>query len=51
MVLTSNKWLYNKLDHGIINELKYIILTQTLIVAHNVTHLLAWSIKFVLLQI
>ncbi len=51
MVLTLKKWLYKKLDHGTINELKYIILVQRMVVAYNATHLLAWSVSLVRLQI
>jgi hypothetical protein len=47
MVLILKKWLYKKSDYG----LKYIILTQRVVVAHNVIHLLMWSINLVLLQI
>jgi hypothetical protein len=39
------------LDHGTINELMYIILVQRVVRAHNMTHLLAWSINLGLLQI
>jgi hypothetical protein len=39
MILTL-KWLYKKLDHGTINECKYIISAERVIVAHNMTHLL-----------
>jgi hypothetical protein len=51
MVLTLKKWLYKKSDHETINELKYIISTQRVVVAYNATHLLAWSINLILLQI
>jgi hypothetical protein len=45
------KWLCKKYDHEIINELKYTILVQRVVVAHNVTHFLVWSVNFILLQI
>jgi hypothetical protein len=48
MILTL-KWLYKKLDHGTINECKYIISAERVIVAHNMTHLLMWLINLVLL--
>jgi hypothetical protein len=51
MVLTLKKWLYKKSDHGIINEIKYIISAQKVVVAHNATHLLMWSVNLVLMQI
>jgi predicted nucleotidyltransferase len=51
MVLTLKTELYKKSDHGIINELKYIISAQRVIVDYNVTHLLVWSVNLVLLQI
>jgi hypothetical protein len=51
MVLTLKKWLYKKLDHGTINELKYIILAQRVVITHNASHLLTWFINIVLLQI
>jgi hypothetical protein len=51
MVLTFKKWLYKKSYHGTINEFKYIILTQKVVIAHNVTHLLMLSINLILLQI
>jgi hypothetical protein len=51
MILTLKKWLYKKSDHGTINELKYIILVQRIVVAYNATHLLAWSVSLVRLQI
>jgi hypothetical protein len=51
IILTVKKWLYKKLDHGTINELMYIILVQRVVRAHNMTHLLAWSINLGLLQI
>jgi hypothetical protein len=51
MILTLKKWLYKKLDHGTINELKYIISAQRVAVAHIATHLLAWFINLVMLQI
>jgi hypothetical protein len=51
MVLTLKKWLYKKANHGRINEFKYIIFAQRVVIAHNATHLLAWSINLVLLQI
>jgi hypothetical protein len=50
LVLTL-KWLYKKYDHGTINELKYIVLVQRVVIAHNVTHLFMWSVNLVLLQI
>jgi hypothetical protein len=50
MVLTLKKWLYKKSDHETINELKYIISVQRVVVGLNATHLLAWS-TFFLLQI
>jgi hypothetical protein len=50
MVLTLKKWLYKKSDHETINELKYIISVQRVVVALNATHLLTWS-TFFLLQI
>jgi hypothetical protein len=50
LVLTL-KLLYKKYDHRTINELKYIILVQRVVIAHNVTHLFMWSINLVLLQI
>jgi hypothetical protein len=40
MVLTLKQWLYKKSDQGTINELKYIISAQRVVVAYNVTHLL-----------
>jgi hypothetical protein len=51
IVLTLKKWLYKKSDPKTINELKYIILIQRVVVAPNVTHLLVWYINIVLLQI
>jgi hypothetical protein len=39
MLLTLNKWLYKKYDHATINEFKYIILAQRVIIVHNATHL------------
>jgi hypothetical protein len=51
MVLTLKKWLYKKSDHEIINKFKYIILAQRVVVTHNATHLLAWFVNLVLLQI
>jgi hypothetical protein len=50
-VLTLKKWLYKKSDHGTINEFKYIISAQRVVVAHNATHLLTWSVNLILLQI
>jgi hypothetical protein len=51
MVLTFKKLLYKKLDHETINELKYTISAQRVVVAYNTTHLLVWSINHVLFQI
>jgi hypothetical protein len=51
MVLTLRKGLYKKLDHKTINELKYIISAQRVVVTHNATHLLVWSVNLILLQI
>jgi predicted nucleotidyltransferase len=51
MVLTLKTELYKKSNRGIINELKYIISAQRVIVDYNVTHLLVWSVNLVLLQI
>jgi hypothetical protein len=48
MVLTL-KWLYKKLNHGTVNELKYIISAQRVVVTHNAIYLLVWSINLVLL--
>jgi hypothetical protein len=45
------KWLYKKSDHGTINEFKYIISAQRVVLAYNATHLLVWSVNLVLLQI
>jgi hypothetical protein len=39
-MLLTLKWLYNKLDYRTVNELKYIILTQRVIIVYNVTYLL-----------
>jgi hypothetical protein len=49
MVLTLKKWLYKKSDHRIIDELKYIISAQRLVMSHNATRLLVWSVNLVLL--
>jgi hypothetical protein len=43
--------LYKKLDHGIINELKYNISAQRVVIAHNVTLLFALFVNLVLFQI
>jgi hypothetical protein len=51
MVLTLKKWLYKKSDHGTINEFNYVISIQRVVIAHNATYLLAWSVNLVLLQI
>jgi hypothetical protein len=51
MILTLKNSYIKKSDHGTINKLKYIILAQTVVVVHNMTHLVAWSINLVLLQI
>jgi hypothetical protein len=51
MTLILKKWLYKKSYRGTINELKYIISAQRVIVAHNTSHLLVCSINLVLLQI
>jgi hypothetical protein len=54
MVLTLKKNGYIRsqiMIHGTINELKYTISAQRVVVAHNATHLLAWSVNLILLQI
>jgi hypothetical protein len=51
MVLILKKWLYKKSDHGTVNEPKYIIFVQRVVVAYNTTHLLVWSLNLVPLQI
>jgi hypothetical protein len=51
MVLTLKKWLHKKSDHGTINEFNNIISVQRVVVAHDATYLLAWSVNLVLLQI
>jgi hypothetical protein len=40
MILTVKKYLkiYKKYKHKIINEFKYIFLTQRVIIAHNTIH-------------
>jgi hypothetical protein len=49
MVLKFKKWLYKKSDHGTINELKYIILAQRVVVSQNATQLLMLSVNLILL--
>jgi hypothetical protein len=51
MSLTLKKWIYKKSYRGTINEFKYIISAQRVVVAHNASHLLVCSINLVLLQI
>jgi hypothetical protein len=40
-----------KSDPGTINKFNYIISAQRVVIAHNATHLLTWSVNLVLLQI